>query len=87
MLLIQMQMDTAFFRAFFASSPSTSGFRPAAFNEETPVVVAEFDHEAAGQLLGVSKVKGGNRYETTHLLCLGVVFYPPEKLCRLWVTV
>jgi len=68
-------MDTTFFRALFinnenlANPPETV---PEEFNEETPVVVLELDGHQAGMILGVSKVKGGNRMADTYLWCNNV---------------
>lgn len=60
---------------------------PEIFDEDTPVVVAELSNRQAGELLGVSKVKGGNRMATTHLASMCVLFYPTKKQASLWVTV
>ena len=63
-------MDIPFFRDFFVFNTEMSKpaeLQPQMFERDTPVVVIELDSKAAGELLGVSKVKGGNRYETIHL--------------------
>src|SRR5438046_8172710 len=52
------------------------------FDERTPVVVAELNHNQAGEVFGVSKVKGGNRMVTTYLLSMCVVLYPAQKRAR-----
>ncbi|KAK3660808.1 hypothetical protein LTR56_000566 [Elasticomyces elasticus] len=87
---INLTMDTTFFRSFFVSNPALTkpiDVQPASFDDETAVVVAEIGNAAAGELLGVSKVKGGNRMMTTHLRSMCVVFYPKDQKCRLWLTV
>jgi len=82
---INMEMDVAFFRAFF----NRSGILivPPDFDERTPVVVAELNHNQAGEVFGVSKVKGGNRMVTTYLLSMCVVLYPAQKRASAWLTV
>ena len=57
------------------------------YDENTPVVVAEMNHSQAGEIFGVSKVKGGNRMGTTYLSSMCIVFYPAKKRARAWVTV
>ncbi|KAK3619750.1 hypothetical protein LTR56_023835 [Elasticomyces elasticus] len=88
--LLKLTMDMAFFRSFFVSNPALTkpiDVQPASFDEETAVVVAEIGNAAAGELLGVSKVKGGNRMMTTYLRSMCVVFYPKDQKCQLWLTV
>ena len=84
-------MDTPFFRNFFVQAlgdvPTGHKLTPAVFDESTPVVVLELNNETAGSSLGVSKVKGGNRYSTTYLSGMSVVFYPPEGKCSIWVSI
>lgn len=85
-----MQMDTAFFRSFFVTNDALSSplkIAPSVFDETSPVVVVELDREEAGELLGVSKVKGGNRMVTTYLASMCVVFRPAEGRCSVWLTV
>ncbi|POR37636.1 Uncharacterized protein TPAR_02165 [Tolypocladium paradoxum] len=85
-----LQMDTAFFRTFFVDNDKLSKpppITPTEFNDTTPVVVVEFTHDQAGALLGVSKVKGGNRFATTHLAAMCVVFYPSRGMARIWLSV
>ncbi|EXU95444.1 hypothetical protein X797_011465 [Metarhizium robertsii] len=57
------------------------------FDDDTPVVVVDIGHHQAGELLGVSKVKGGNRFATTYLAAMCVVFYPDKGIAKLWVSV
>jgi hypothetical protein len=45
------------------------------------------DNQAAGEILGVTKVKGGNRMETTNLEAMCVIFRPKEEKCTVWLTV
>ncbi|KAK4543709.1 hypothetical protein LTR36_005354 [Oleoguttula mirabilis] len=83
-------MDTAFFRSFCVDNSSLSQpveVTPSTFDDSTPVVVVELTFLAAGEVLGVSKIKGGNRYATTYLSSMSIVFYPAEQKCRLWLTV
>jgi hypothetical protein len=60
---------------------------PETFDESTPAVIIEMGNRAAGELLGVTKVKGGNRMETTHLAAMCVVFRPKEGAYAVWLTV
>lgn len=57
------------------------------YDEETPVVVAQLTHAAAGAVFGVSKVKGGNRFATTHLAKMAVILFPQTKKAQAWLTV
>ncbi|KAK3718717.1 hypothetical protein LTR37_004936 [Vermiconidia calcicola] len=87
---IDMKMDTAFFRSFFIDNnalDSPLAVSPADFDAASPVVVVELNHGQAGELLGVSKVKGGNRYSTTYLAAMCAVFRPRDERCTLWLTV
>ena len=83
-------MDIAFFRSFFGENEGSSRplrITPSTFDDDTPLIVAELNHREAGELLGVSKVKGGNRMVTTYLKAMCVVFFPGEGRCTVWVTV
>jgi hypothetical protein len=63
-------MDTAFFRSFFVDNDKLSNplrITPTDF-DDAPVVVVDLSHDQAGELLGVSKVKGGNRMATCCVL-------------------
>lgn len=85
-----MKMDVAFFRSFFVDNDALSSplqIAPSTFDETSPVVVVDMGHKHAGELLGVSKVKGGNRMETTFLAAMCVVFLPSEGRCTVWLTV
>lgn len=84
-----MQMDTAFFRSFFADDKLSHPLRitPDTFDDTTPVIVVDLNHSEAGELLGVSKVKGGNRMETTFLQSMCFVFRPSMNRCTAWLTV
>ncbi|RYP59052.1 hypothetical protein DL769_008701 [Monosporascus sp. CRB-8-3] len=71
-----MDMDLEFFRSFFCGVATVGvSITPAEYAEGTPIVVAEPTNTAAGEVFGVSKVKGGNRYATVHLARMAVVFY------------
>lgn len=86
---LQMDMDVSFFRSFFIDNHSlTSPLNvvPDTF-EGTPVVLIKMGHKEAGELLGVSKVKGGNRMETTYLAAMCVVVRPKEVHCAIWLTI
>ncbi|KAH7113355.1 hypothetical protein EDB81DRAFT_670264 [Dactylonectria macrodidyma] len=88
--VISLQMDTAFFRTFFVDNDKLSKplpITPPEFDETTPVVVVDLSHHQAGELLGVSKVKGGNRLATTHLAAMCVVFYPSRGTAKIWLSV
>jgi hypothetical protein len=82
----QMDMDVAFFRSIFVDNNSLTSpltVVPDIFDESTPAVVIEMGHKAAGELLGVSKVKGGNRMKTTYLAGMCVVFRPNTGMCAI----
>jgi len=87
-----MDMDLVFFRSFF-TNPRHAGLSsplkitPAVFDETTPVVVADVTHKQAGELLGLTKVKGGNILETVLLAAACMVFRPAEGRCSMWLTV
>jgi len=86
----QMDMDVAFFRSIFIDNNSLTSpltVVPDIFDESTPAVVIEMGHNAAAELLGVSKVKGGNRMETTYLAAMCVIFRPKVGKCAIWLTV
>ncbi|KAH8818911.1 hypothetical protein DL96DRAFT_1560416 [Flagelloscypha sp. PMI_526] len=70
-MMISMQMDVAFFQ----------------YDDSSPVIVANLSNEAAGEIFGVSKVKGGNRYSTVHLRSMVVILYPSAQKAQAWVTV
>ncbi|KAF2670265.1 hypothetical protein BT63DRAFT_424209 [Microthyrium microscopicum] len=86
----KMDMDLKFFRNFFIDNDSlTKPLQPTPedFDEITPVVMIEMGNKSAGEILGVSKVKGGNRMATTHLAAMCVVFRPKQGKCDIWTTV
>lgn len=83
-------MDTPFFRTFFVDNDKLSkplSITPTEFNDTTPVIVLDVSHHQAGELLGVSKVKGGNRFGTTHLAAMCVVFRPSQGTAKIWLSV
>ena len=85
-----MQTDTIFFRSLFVDNEgltSAINIAPTVFDESTAVVVIELNHKQAGEVLGVSKVKGGNRMETTYLAAMCVVFRPTAGEATVWLTV
>ncbi|KAK5120484.1 hypothetical protein LTR85_006139 [Meristemomyces frigidus] len=58
---IDLTMDTGFFHAFFVANSSLSQpvkVTPSTYEDTTPVVVVELGSLAAGEVLGVSKIKG-----------------------------
>ena len=86
----QMEMDTTFFRTFFVENealtkPATP--LPSEFDKTSPVVTLELFNRQAGEILGVSKVKGGNRYSTVELAAMCIVFRPTEGKATVWLTV
>ncbi|CEJ62727.1 hypothetical protein PMG11_11218 [Penicillium brasilianum] len=88
--VLSLQMDTAFFRTFFVDNDKFSKqlpITPTEFDDSSPVVVVELSHQQAAELLGVSKVKGGNRFTTTHLAAMCVVFYPSLGMAKIWLSV
>ncbi|KJZ69678.1 hypothetical protein HIM_10925 [Hirsutella minnesotensis 3608] len=87
---INLQMDTAFFRTLFVDNDKLSkplSVTPAEFDDTTVVVVVDLTHHQAGELFGVSKVKGGNRFATTHLAAMCVLFYPTRGTAKIWLSV
>ncbi|KAH8670745.1 hypothetical protein BGZ61DRAFT_537377 [Ilyonectria robusta] len=85
-----LQMDTAFFRTFFVDNDKLSKplpITPTEFDDTTPVVVVDLSRNQSGELLGVTKVKGGNRLATTHLAAMCVVFYPSRGMAKIWLSV
>ncbi|KAJ5543901.1 hypothetical protein N7494_005180 [Penicillium frequentans] len=88
--VINLQMDTTFFRTFFVDNDKLSiplPITPTEFDDTSPVVVVDFSHHQAAELLGISKVKGGNRLRTTHLAAMCVVFYPSRGTAKIWLSV
>ncbi|EMR61272.1 hypothetical protein UCREL1_11806 [Eutypa lata UCREL1] len=86
-MFIPMEMDLDFFRHFFGGEIGGLSITPEIYDEETPVVVAQLTHAAAGAVFGVSKVKGGNRFATTHLAKMAVILFPQTKKAQAWLTV
>ncbi|KAK7754406.1 hypothetical protein SLS62_003699 [Diatrype stigma] len=81
-------MDLDFFRHFFGGGEIAGiSITPEVYDEESPVVIAQLTNAAAGAVFGVTKVKGGNRYATTHLMKMAVIFYPATKKAQAWLTV
>lgn len=83
-------MDVAFFSTLFVDNNKLSKplpINPAEFDDTSPVVVVDFSHDQAAELLGVSKVKRGNRLSMTHLAAMCVVFYPGRDLANIWLSV
>ncbi|KZV89496.1 hypothetical protein EXIGLDRAFT_618133 [Exidia glandulosa HHB12029] len=77
--MVSTTMDDAFFRAFFDTGIAGVKISPADYDASTPVVTAHFGNRAAGELFGVSKVKGGNRYTENHVSAVMAVLYPPQQ--------
>ncbi|EJD44684.1 hypothetical protein AURDEDRAFT_166170 [Auricularia subglabra TFB-10046 SS5] len=77
--MVQTTMDVAFFKAFFDTGVAGVAITPSTYDDTTPVVTALFGYAAAGQLFGVSKVKGGNRYTENHIAAVMAVLYPAAK--------
>jgi len=75
--MVQTTMDAEFFRAFFGVPGAKMS--PSTFDETAPVVVAEFGGKAGGEIFGVSKVKGGNRYVTNYVRRIAAILYPAEE--------
>ncbi|KAF7195071.1 hypothetical protein HII31_03539 [Pseudocercospora fuligena] len=85
----EMQMDMQFFRSFFMDSENLTkplSPMPAEFDDATPIVVVEMNRTQAGELLGVSKVTGGNRMATTLLGRLCVIFRPKEGKTTVYIS-
>ena len=57
------------------------------YDDKTPVIVADLSHHQAGELFGISKVNGGNKYTTIHMRSMCVILYSKDKKARVWVTV
>lgn len=73
-------MDVTFFRAFFDADVKGVSITPAEYDETVPVIVAQLSNDTAGQIFGVSKVKGGNRSK------LLAVFLSHSFLLPVWRT-
>ncbi|KAH8753296.1 hypothetical protein F5883DRAFT_469381 [Diaporthe sp. PMI_573] len=87
--VISLQMDTAFFRTLFVDNNKLSKplpITPTEFDDTTPVVVMDLSYHQASELLGVSKVKGGNRFATTYLAAMCIVFYPSRSTAKIWLS-
>jgi hypothetical protein len=87
---LQMDMDMPFYRSFFVDNDSLTSqltIVPDIFDKSTPAVVIEMGHKAAAELLGASKVKGGNRMETMYLAAMCVISRLKEGKCAIWLTV
>lgn len=50
-------------------------------------MVVVLNRDQAGEIFGVTKVKGGNRVEQTYVQSMCVVLYPAQKRAMAWVTV
>ena len=84
-----MTMDLTFFRNFFVDNESLTkplDVVPKEFDGTTPVVVIDMGNRAAGEILGVSKIKNGNRMATTDLDRLCVVYRPTEGKATVWIS-
>ena len=82
--IIKLDMNAAFFQSFFVNNAAVSSpikLLPIAYDHDRPGVVAELDHKQTGEMLGVSKVKGGNRVKTVYLAAMCAVFRPPAQKC------
>ncbi len=67
--------------------PNASRVTPADFTAATPVVVARLTgSDAAGEVFGKTKIKGGSRMGTWAADAVEVVWYPAEKRADLWWT-
>lgn len=53
-------MDIQFFRSFFSQEETNISINPTNYDDSTPVVVAMLSSSQAGDVFGVSKVKGGS---------------------------
>lgn len=85
-------MDLPFFRSFFEKNPKlTSPLAivpsPETISNDTPVVVVNITNQQAGEIFGVTKIKSGNRMETTHLALMCLIFYPGTGKATVWTTV
>jgi len=65
--------------------PHASTLTPETFTISTPVVVALIKgREAAGEVFGKSKIRGGNKYEQCEMEKCDIVFFPAAGKARLW---
>lgn len=51
------------------------------------MVVVDITNGQAGEIFGVTKIKSGNRMETTELRSMYLVFYPATGKATVWTTV
>lgn len=83
-------MDMKSFRTFFLENNKLRRQPrpiPAEFDDTSPVVVVGFNNDQAGEVLVVSKVRGGNRFTTVDLQAMCVVFYPNRGKAKIWLTI
>ena len=65
--------------------PHASKLTPDTFTATTPVVVALIKgREAAGEVFGKSKIRGGNKYEQRDMEKCDVVYFPASGKARIW---
>jgi hypothetical protein len=88
--VIRMDMDLAYFKSFFGNNPAIAErITPplATISSTTPVAVLDLGNAQAGELLGVSKIKGGNRIATVDMYAMQILFYPTTSKAVVWVSV
>ena len=65
--------------------PHACSVTPKDFSSNTPVAVALVKgSQAAGEVFGKSKIKGGNRMETRSMEKAEVVYFPQREKARVW---
>lgn len=65
--------------------PNSASVIPPVFSKETAVVVASIvGSQAAGEVFGKSKIKGGNRYEQCEARKVEFVYFPKKMKARVW---
>lgn len=90
MFLPQVEMNTKFFRSFFAENEvltKPAVLLPSGLDEDSAVVKLKSKNRSAGEILRVSKVKGGNRVEAVHSAAMRVVPQHREEKATVWLTV
>jgi len=65
--------------------PHACDVTPSHFDASTPVVVASVrGRQAAGEIFGKSKIRGGNRYEQCEMEKAEIVYFPTKQKARIW---
>ena len=67
--------------------PNATSVTPADFDKDSPVVVAKVEgSDAAGEIFGKTKIKGGSRMGSWSADRVDIIFYPSEGEADVWWT-